>query len=87
MNGSHLSADQALDMSAEMWLAARSPNDLYAFIPARALEGATPKISTVVDMDAFGQPGYGPSFLDLAFPKPRRLVEHRMQYAEARRQS
>src|SRR5271166_3591947 len=79
--------DQAFDMSAKMGFATRAPNDLDAFVPASPLKSATSKIGPVVDMDVFGQSGDGPSFLDLALPKPSRLVEYSMQQAEARRQS
>src|SRR5208337_1189306 len=87
MDRSHLGPDQAFDMSAKMGFATRAPNDLDAFVPASPLKSATSKIGPVVDMDVFGQSGDGPSFLDLALPKPSRLVEYSMQQAEARRQS
>src|ERR1700677_5079075 len=85
MDRSHLGPDQAFDVSAKMGFATRAPNDLDTFVPASPLKSATSKISPVVDMDVFGQSGDGPSFLDLALPKPSRLVEYSMQQAEARR--
>ena len=66
---------------------ARRPNDLDAFVPASPLESATSKIGPVVHMDVLGQSGDGPSFPDLALPKPSRLFEFSMQQAEAHRQS
>ena len=87
MDRSHLGPDQAFDVSAKMRFATRAPNDLDAFVPARPLKSTTSKICPVIDMDVFGQSGDGPSFLDLALPKPSRLVEYSMQQVEARRQS
>src|SRR5208283_3753494 len=87
MDRSHLGPDQAFDMSAEMGLATRAPNDFDAFISASPFKSATSKIGAVVDVDVFGQSSDGPSLLDLALFKPSRLVEYRMQKAKAGRQS
>ena len=78
MDRSHLGPDKAFDMSAKMGFPTRTPNDLDAFVPASPLKSATSKISPVVHMDVFGQSSDGPSFLDLALPKPSGLVEYSM---------
>lgn len=79
----HLCADQALDVATEAGLAGRPPVNIDTGILAAALECAASEVAAIIDMELIREASDGPGVCYLAFAKPRRFVEHRMQQAKA----
>jgi hypothetical protein len=81
MEGAHLGADQAFDMSAIMWSSSRPPLDFHACILASSNKGAAAKLRAIVNMQRCREPRDRLGLVDVSFLQPRRFIEDRMKQA------
>jgi hypothetical protein len=81
MDGSHLGADQALDMTTVMWRAGRSPFHTDPMLPAAPQKGAAVELRPIVNEQGSRQAGCRPSDVDIPLCQSCRFVEDGMEQA------
>jgi hypothetical protein len=78
-------ANQSLNMSAEMWRAWRTPNDVDSFVSTGAYERLAAKVGAIVGVEIFGQSSNRPIVVDFLFAEPCAFVENGVQETKADR--